>query len=494
MRKIISFFLLFATLLTICNISVYSEDNIVEIMLNNENTTVDGQPISTSVEDSIYLAYDIIYYPEGKDSSFGAGIEDSIYTKEEADKNAVVHITKPGTYKVIGDHIGQIAIDLGKDSIYDKNAVVNLILDNVEIMCTVAPAICVYNVYECGDYNYEKANVSTENAGFNLIIAENSTNIVNGSYVDTIFVPGSLTYYENGTVESATILHNYSGAIHSNMSMNINFENQNGILTVTGKQDGISSKFHLTINGGTITVNAQRHGFYTYANGDSVLTINNSDIYAVSYSEKEYEFGTGINSQGWIVLNGGKLTTFNSSGKCNGIKVIKEFIINNGEVLTSGIIPEHTIHELKEVVIKFKDIHPKSTIVSVKQDDELLNITLPVNCSSLSYIGEKLNAGRYQLLVNNETYSDKPLHEYVTITEESTVLENVDKYVPIDYFKIFVIVLIFVGSVGIIVGLVFAIKFVVKKYKTNKEQKELAKKLERKKSRQHKKKKKHKKH
>ena len=41
-------------------------------------------------------------------------------------------------------------MDLGEDAETDPDAVVTLILNGVDITCTVAPAIIFYRVYECG--------------------------------------------------------------------------------------------------------------------------------------------------------------------------------------------------------------------------------------------------------------------------------------------------------------------------------------------------------
>ena len=236
---------------------VYAEDDIVKIELNNENTLVNGETITTDTEADVYLAYDIIYYPEGKGETFGnARDEDDVHSQEEADKNAVIHITKAGTYELSGDLFGQIAVDLGVDSKRDENAIVTLVLNNVSLECSVASAICVYNVYECGSYDSNTPDVSTEKAGINIVLSDNSINNIKGSYVTGIFKPGSIEFFEDGRVASATLMHRYTGAIHTQMSMNIISSLENpGTINITGMEDGISSRKHLTINGGIYNIN-----------------------------------------------------------------------------------------------------------------------------------------------------------------------------------------------------------------------------------------------
>ena len=163
-----------------------SIEDAVNIVLSDDGITVDGEEISGSADDAVYAANDIVYYEAGKDFKYGEGTEEEEHSKEEADAHTVIHITKPGTYAVTGKiSAGQIAVDLGKEAKEDPEAVVTLILNGVDITNTVAPAILVYNVYECGPKDEETAvkDVDTTTAGMNLVIADGTVNNVSGSYV-----------------------------------------------------------------------------------------------------------------------------------------------------------------------------------------------------------------------------------------------------------------------------------------------------------------------
>ena len=155
-------------------------------------------------------------------------------------------ILSAGTYRLTGTlSQGQIAVDLGDEAKDDPDAVVTLILDNVDVTCTVAPALIFYNVYECADGDEETASsdVDTTAAGANVIIADDSVNNFNGSYVARI--------YETGTTDK---LHKYDGAFYSKMSMNIDGEaDGTGVLNIVAENEGLGTEMHLTINSGTVT-------------------------------------------------------------------------------------------------------------------------------------------------------------------------------------------------------------------------------------------------
>lgn len=169
-----------------------SETEETIVILSDEKTTVDGQEISSDPTDAVYEGADIIYYESGQDSSYGEGTEADSHTAKEAAAHTVITITQPGTYRISGTlSQGQLAIDLGSDAADDPDAVVNLILDQASITCTVAPAVIFYQVWESGDADMTMTTVLaqavTEQAtGANVILADGSVNQVTGSHVAKI--------------------------------------------------------------------------------------------------------------------------------------------------------------------------------------------------------------------------------------------------------------------------------------------------------------------
>ena len=121
----------------------YTQENMVtkevsadatKIDLSDKGITVSGAKISNEETAAVYVANDIVFYLEGQDFTYGEGTKDDEHSQEEADKHTVVHITKPGQYVLSGKlSAGQIAVDLGEDAEDDPNAVVTLVLNNVEI-------------------------------------------------------------------------------------------------------------------------------------------------------------------------------------------------------------------------------------------------------------------------------------------------------------------------------------------------------------------------
>ena len=192
------------------------EKNAVRIDLGDDGIYVAGKPVETDASYAVYVANDIVYYEAGKDFTYGEGTEKDAHSTEEADAHTVVHITEPGRYVLSGKlSLGQIAVDLGEDAETDPEAVVTLILKDVDITCEVAPAIIFYNVYECCSSDEEKAtkDIDTSKAGANVIIADGTENNINGSYVEKIYKSYELN--EEGTeVVDSKKLHKYDGAFY----------------------------------------------------------------------------------------------------------------------------------------------------------------------------------------------------------------------------------------------------------------------------------------
>ncbi len=312
----------------------------IEINLSDELITANGKAVGSDKENAVYTATDIVYYESGKDFTYGEGSEKDAHTSEEAEKHTVVHITKAGKYRLSGKiSYGQIAVDLGEDAKEDPEAVVTLTLDGLDINCDVAPAIIFYNVYECSDSDTENAtkDVDTSKAGANVIIADGTVNTVNGSYVERIYKPDSVVLNEYGTeVEDAKKLHKYDAAFYSKMSMNVTGgEKDTGILNITAENEGLDSELHLTVNGGNINILSGNDGINTNEDGVSVTTVNGGTL-KITVTGETGE-GDGIDSNGWLVINGGTVIAQACSESADaGIDSDMGIHISGGTVVASG--------------------------------------------------------------------------------------------------------------------------------------------------------------
>lgn len=312
----------------------------VSIQLSDSGITVDGEKASSDDTAAVYTAHDIVFYQAGQGFTYGEGTAADEHTQEEADAHTVIHITQPGTYALSGTlSAGQVAVDLGEGAEEDAGAVVTLILNGADITCTVAPAVIFYNVYECGSADTETAakDADTSAAGANVVIADGTENNITGSYVARIYKPDSVVLNENGTaVADSKKLHKYDGAFYSKMSMNVDGGAEGtGILNIFAENEGLDSELHLTINGGNINILAGNDGINTNEDGVSVTTINGGclDI-RVDGGTGE---GDGIDSNGWLVINGGSVTAAACAASGDaGIDSDMGIYINGGTVMASG--------------------------------------------------------------------------------------------------------------------------------------------------------------
>ena len=167
--KILAAILSAALLLTACSTSGgASSSNQREgertLTLSDQEIKLDGQTLSQDGEGAVTLSHDIVYYHDNTGEDYGEGTQADMHTQEEADAHTVVTIRNAGTYRVSGTlSAGQLAIDLGSEAKRDPEAVVTLVLDGVDITCTVAPAVIFYNVYECDEAWVAYDEEETEN-------------------------------------------------------------------------------------------------------------------------------------------------------------------------------------------------------------------------------------------------------------------------------------------------------------------------------------------
>jgi len=374
------------------------------ITLSNSGITVDGKAASTDATAPVYTANDIVYYAAGKDFTYGEGTKADEHTAEEADAHTVVHITKPGVYAISGNlSAGQIAVDLGEEAKEDPAAVVTLVLNGMDITCTVAPAVIFYNVYECGSTDEEKATmeVDTSIAGANVIIADDSQNYVNGAYVAKIYKRVELN--EEGTeVVDSKKLHKYDGAFYSKMSMNIcGGEKGNGRLDITATNEGLDSELHLTLLGGNIYIRSGNDGINTNEDNISVTAIRGGNL-NITVTGQTGE-GDGIDSNGWLVIDGGTViaAACATSGDA-GIDADKGVYIRGGTVVASGNMLDRFEAEQTSVLFSFNARQDGGQTFDLKQGETTVMTVSPENAFQYLILSSpSLAEGVYRLYQND---------------------------------------------------------------------------------------------
>ncbi len=389
-----------------CGVPAMAADGAVDVVLSDKGVTVDGAAAGTDPDAAVYTAHDIVYYEAGHDFTYGEGTAADEHTAEEAQAHTVVHITQPGTYRLTGAlSPGQIAVDLGKDAKKDPAAVVTLILDGVDISCTVAPAVIFYNVYECDAEGESGSAPDLSAAGAVVVLADGSENHVDGSYVARIYK--SVTLNEAGTaVTDSKKLHKYDGAFYSKMSMRIEGGPEDtGVLDITAENEGLDTEMHLAINGGTVNIRSGNDGINVNEDDVSVVAVNGGAVHITVTGETGE--GDGIDSNGWLVLNGGLVTAAACSTSADsGLDSAKGILLNGGTVIATGnMLDPITAGEQCCAVFSFAGRQSGGTRYSLTGETggEVMGLTAENDFTYLVMSGPALTAGESYCLYAGQT-------------------------------------------------------------------------------------------
>lgn len=324
---------------------------------------------------AVFITHDVYYYPELDSGGFvrlnydgdtewayyytaegytdyifatlpvlGSGVPtEMMHSAAEAYDNAVLNITRPGTYVLSGTWHGQVRIDLGDsdDTFADESAAVTLVLNGADVTCTVAPALLFYSAYECDNAWEERTDrlstVDTSGAGANVIVADGTVNSFTGANVYRML---KAKYKNDGDAGSVAVpvqkkARKTDAAVYSYVSMNVDGETRgDGVLNVVSTTyEGLDTELHLTINGGRINVFSQDDGVNVNEDGVSVLTINGGDLHILAGLGRE---GDGIDSNGFVVVNGGTVISAASPVSDSGMDSDCGTYVNGGTVLALG--------------------------------------------------------------------------------------------------------------------------------------------------------------
>lgn len=259
-------------------------------------------------------------------SQIASTIETMTHTSSDAYANPVLHITKAGVYSLQGTWNGQIWIDVGDD----EGDNVAVILNGVTVTCTVAPAIVFKDLHECGhgsDYDSDadddvkeeavetlmkndSADVGRyvmDSAGAMVVIADDTTNSFTGANVYRMLKlqakKASVTAMNGTDVSQQKKRYKMDGAFYSFVSLAVGGGSKgNGILNITSSTyEGFNTEMHLTVESGTITVNAPDDAINVNEDNISVFTMLDGTLTITS------EKGDGIDSNGYVSIIGGSI-------------------------------------------------------------------------------------------------------------------------------------------------------------------------------------------
>lgn len=305
----------------------------------------------------------VYYYQDGVNNDYifatlpnlnhGQVPTDMMHSAEEAAQNKVLHITSAGTYILEGTWNGQIYIDLGEeeDTFTDENAKVTIILNGVDITCTVTPGIIFDDLYECDNTWSEKetypSTIDTTTAGANIIVADGTENTVTGQNIYRMLKTKYKDDNSTDTIKVQKKARKIDAALYSYVSMNIyGDEEGTGTLTVNSSFEGLDTELHLTFFGGNITINSQDDGINVNEDHVSVVSFLGGEITINAANGAE---GDGIDSNGYVVIDGANLYINGVVSPDNSVDSEDGITLTSGTVTIDGTLYETDQKSLKEI-------------------------------------------------------------------------------------------------------------------------------------------------
>lgn len=348
-------FFIISILVLLCTFSsipfTYASSTTV-ISLSDSKITVNGETISTDTSSSVYLS-----------SQMDNGCTSTDATSSNIEVSNIININSAGNYEFSG-----ILTD-GQISINANNIIgeVRIVLNNVNITCKNAPAIFVY----CKDTEnkYCKVVIETAIGSTNTIVGGKIKQSVE-SWEDQDSILYSIEkrydddrqYYER---------YKYDGAISSDISLT--FEGSGTLNVTSSKKEGIESKMHITINSGTYNIQSFDDGINACRESESVITINGGTVIVNILNDADE--GDGIDSNGYIYINGGTVYAFSHPGSDNGLASDLGTYINGGTVFTTGSMYEEikTTNDTQIVQINLSnEANAGESIVIVDENNNVI--------------------------------------------------------------------------------------------------------------------------
>ena len=248
-----------------------------ELVMNDAKTTIDGETVSSTPKNGVSYS------------------------------NSVLKISESGSYILSGTLNGQLSISVTGE--------IDLIFNGATIKTTSTNAIIVVKAYEMDSSSSMTPAIARaldfSKAGVKFIIADGSTNTITGSKSSS-----------------------YDGAIHSTVTVLITGETKgDGILNVVGSSEGIELDRHLCVSGGILKVAAQDDGINAKTDNVAVIFVKGGKVFVNSGLGTE---GDGIDSNGYIFVEGGEIYSSAKPNADSGLDSNKGIYVDGGRVYATG--------------------------------------------------------------------------------------------------------------------------------------------------------------
>jgi hypothetical protein len=198
-------------------------------------------------------------------------------------------------------------------------------------------------------------------------------------------------------MEDAKKLHKYDAAFYSKMTMNVT--GNTGVLNINAANEGLDSELHLTLNGGNVNIRSGNDGINTNEDGVSVTTINGGKLTVLVTGETGE--GDGIDSNGWLVINGGTVITSACARSADaGIDSDMGIHINGGTVIAGGSMLDRIEDGGQtHVVFSFRQRQAGNLPLTLKDEkgNTVAELAPGNDYSTLVYSSPELTEGVYTL-------------------------------------------------------------------------------------------------
>ena len=343
------------------------------ILLSEDSITVDGGEIGSDPSSAVYLALQ-------------AETHEDVPEQLRTLRNRVVTITAAGTYHISGTASdAQIAVRAGAE---DE---VRLVLDGAHLSCRTAPAIAVYSARDTripGEY------------GVTIELAQGSENTITGSHT---------VAEDDDGIE-------FDGAIGAQVSLG--FEGS-GSLMVEADNEGIEvASGHMTINGGRLSITAGDDPLNVSEDGFGVLTVNDGYVYSSVRPAAGGE-GDGIDSNGYIVFNGGTVINLaHPDSQDGGIDSDMGSTINGGVIVGAGNMydPIEADSEQLFMMLEFGQETDSLVVVTDEKDVPVFAYDFPHDYMYIAFSTPQLREGVYHVYLGGEIEGEQENGLYTSIT------------------------------------------------------------------------------